>query len=178
MLLEIGRIDKAHGVAGEVVVTLVTDRIERLDPGSVLRANEQELTVVKSRPHQHRFIVRFDVINSREQVDPWRGAVLYAEPIDDPDVLWIHELIGKDVCDTAGNTLGNVVEIQENPASDLLVLEDETLIPLTFFVEYDSDGNIVIDPPAGLLPEAEPSAETESGNESGAVAGSSGTEKN
>jgi len=31
-LLEIGRIDKPHGVRGEVVVSLVTQRLERLTP--------------------------------------------------------------------------------------------------------------------------------------------------
>ena len=35
MLLEVGRIHKAHGLEGEVIVGLVTNRTERLDPGTV-----------------------------------------------------------------------------------------------------------------------------------------------
>lgn len=151
MQLEIGRIDKAHGVAGDVLVTLVTNRTERLDPGSVLTANGKNLTVQYSRPHQNRHIVGFEEFTKREDVAPWRGALLFADPIDDPETLWVHELIGKSVVDTAGKELGVVAEVQDNPASDLLVLEGEELIPLAFFVEYDNQGRIVVDPPVGLL---------------------------
>ena len=53
-LLEVGRIDRVHGVKGEVIVNLVTDRLERLSSGSRLQTPQGDLTVVKSRPHQHR----------------------------------------------------------------------------------------------------------------------------
>jgi 16S rRNA processing protein RimM len=43
-----------------------------------------------------------------------------------------------------------VESVQANPASDLLVLEDGGLIPLTFLVSHE-DGRVVVDPPAGLL---------------------------
>ena len=36
MRLEVGKIDKPHGVHGDVVVTLLSDRTERLDVGAVL----------------------------------------------------------------------------------------------------------------------------------------------
>jgi len=36
LLLEVGRIIKPHGIRGEVIVDLVSNRPERLDPGSVL----------------------------------------------------------------------------------------------------------------------------------------------
>ena len=41
-----------------------------------------------------------------------------------------HDLIGNSVIDNEGNPRGLIVEIHANPASDLLVLEDETLIPV------------------------------------------------
>ena len=73
------------------------------------------------------------------------------DPIEDPDTLWVHELIGADVIDVDGEPLGTVESVLENPASDILVLEDERLIPLTFFVERRDDGTIVVDPPDGLF---------------------------
>lgn len=152
MRLEVGKIDKAHGVQGDVVVTLLSDRTERLDPGSTLhRADGSELTVEASRPHQHRFIVGFAEINGREQADAARGTVLFGDPIQDPDTIWVHDLIDSPVVDTNGNELGAVESVLENPASDLLVLDDERLVPLTFFVEQRADGTIVVDPPAGLF---------------------------
>jgi len=152
MRLEVGKIDKAHGVHGDVVVTLLSDRTERLDAGSVLfRDDGMELTVAKSRPHQHRYIVQFDQIRGRDQADEFRGTLLFGDPIDDPDVIWIHDLIGSAVEDTDGALLGTVESVLANPASDLLVLEDESLIPLTFYVEQRGDGTVVVDPPDGLF---------------------------
>ena len=152
MRLEVGKIDKAHGVHGDVVVTLLSDRTERLDVGAVLfRDDGLQLTVRASRPHQHRFIVQFDEIRGRDQADDHRGTTLYGDPIEDADTLWVHDLIHSPVVDTNDEPLGTVESVLENPASDLLVLEDDRLIPLTFFVEQRADGTIVVDPPEGLF---------------------------
>ena len=152
MRLEVGKIDKAHGVHGDVVVTLLSDRTERLEPGAVLfRDDGAVFTVKKSRPHQHRFIVDFAEIRGREAADAVRGTVLFGDPIDDPDTLWVHDLIDARVVDLAGTELGTVESVLENPASDLLVLDEDRFVPLTFFVEQHDDGTIVVDPPEGLF---------------------------
>lgn len=151
MLLEVGRIDKAHGVAGEVVVTLLTDRVERLEPGATLQSDAGTFTVTSSRAHQHRFVVRFAELGDRNAADAARGTVLYGEPIEDPEVLWVHDLVGAEVVDLDGTPLGSVTSVEANPASDLLVLDNEGLVPLTFFVEQNDDGVIVVDPPIGLF---------------------------
>jgi len=150
--LEVGKIDKAHGVQGDVIVTLLSDRTERLDVGAVLfRDDGQKFTIKKSRPHQHRFIVEFIEIRGREQADQARGTMLFGDPIEDPDTLWIHDLIDSPVIDTQGNEIGACITILENPASDIIVLEDDLMVPLTFFVEQRDDGTIVVDPPVGLF---------------------------
>jgi ribosomal 30S subunit maturation factor RimM len=66
------------------------------------------------------------------------------------DELWVHELIGLAVEDRHGNLLGTVHAVQANPASDLLVLDHDVLVPLTFLVERRAD-RLVVDPPEGLL---------------------------
>ncbi len=148
-----GRILKAHGLAGEVVVALVTNRRERVEPGSVLHAGTRALEVWRSRPFsatgEGRWIVTFRGVEGREAAEALRGAVLSAEPIDDPGGMWVHELIGAEVLDLAGTRYGVVEAVEANPASDLLVLSNGTLIPLTFVVEQ-RQGEITIDPPAGL----------------------------
>lgn len=151
MLLEVGRIDKPHGVVGGVLVTLLTDRVERLDPGAKFQTDDRKFTVQSSRPHQHRFLVHFNEIGDRNAADAARGTVLYAEPLDDPGALWVHELVGSQVVDTADTDLGTVESVEANPASDLLVLDNDALVPLTFFVEQRDDGVIVVDPPDGLF---------------------------
>lgn len=152
MRLQIGRIDKAHGIRGEVIVTLLTNRTERVAPGSILFSDDgQRLEVLESRPHQHRFLVLFDGYTTRNQAEELRATDLSAEPIEDPDELWVHELLGSIVVDLDHAELGTIAAVESNPASDLIVLDDEGIIPLTFFVERLDDGTIVVDPPPGLL---------------------------
>ena len=149
-LLEVGRVAKPHGLAGEVIVELVTDRHERLTCGSVLQCDGRALEVVASRPHQRRFIVTFAGVDTRDAADRLRGALLMAPPLDDPDALWVHELIGTSVVDLGGAALGTVVSVEDNPASDLLVLDGGALVPLRFVVESGAD-RVVVDVPDGLM---------------------------
>ena len=148
--LEVGRIGRAHGLRGEIAVSLSTDREERLAPGSVLGIEGRELVVVRSRPHQHRWLVTFEGVGDRTAAEALQGELLYADalPTDD-DALWVHELIGAAVQDPAGNSLGTVIALEANPASDLLVLDGDRLLPLVFLVRHEP-GLVVVDPPAGL----------------------------
>ena len=149
-LLEVGRIDRAHGIRGEVVVTLWTNRAERHEKGAVLVSDYGELTVAEARAFQKRWIVRFAEIGDRNTAESLRGQTLRAEPISDPEELWVHDLIGMVVCEADGTVRGKVEAVQENPASDLLVLESGTLIPLTFLVEQTAD-RLIVDGPNGLF---------------------------
>ncbi len=149
--LEVGRIGRAHGLRGEIAVSLSTDREERLAPGSVLEITGRELVVVRSRPHQHRWLVVFEGVEDRTAAEALQGELLYADalPADDVDELWVHELIGAAVQDPGGNSLGTVIALEANPASDLLVLDGDRLLPLTFLVRHEP-GLVVVDPPAGI----------------------------
>lgn len=152
MLLEVGRITKPHGVRGEVLVALSSDRTSRLDPGSVLITDRGPLTVVSSSRHQDRWIVQFEGFTDRDQVEGWRGVSLSAEPIedDDADALWVYELIGAEVVLVDGTPVGTVASVQSNPASDLLVLDSGGLVPVVFVTDH-APGRVTIDPPEGLL---------------------------
>jgi 16S rRNA processing protein RimM len=149
-MLEVGRVAKAHGVRGEVVVSLLTDRLERVAVGSVLYAGPRALVVEASRPHQRNHIVSFAGVVSREAAEELHGAVLSAEPLDDDDEMWVHDLIGSVVVNGAGDRLGVVESVQANPASDLLVLDTGALIPVVFVLSQD-DGAVLVDLPEGLL---------------------------
>ena len=70
--LEVGRIGRAHGLRGEVAVTLSTDRAERVAVGSRLHVDERVLTVVAARPHQGRWLVRFEEVGDRTAAEALR----------------------------------------------------------------------------------------------------------
>lgn len=147
---------RAHGLAGEVAVTFVSDRVERTTPGATLFAaaedgRTQSLVITTARPHQGRWLLRFEGIADRTAAEALRGSVLSADALpSDPDELWVHELIGAEVHDTEGARIGVVVAVQANPAHDLLVLEGGALVPVTFVVEHEP-GRVVVDVPDGLL---------------------------
>lgn len=151
-LLEVGRITKPHGVRGDVLVQLLTDRSDRLAPGSVLHTDAAELVVSSSRPHHDRHIVRFEGVGDREAAEELRGVALLAEPAaGDDDTLWVHELIGCVVVEVDGTRRGVVESVVANPAADLLGLEDGHLVPVVFVVEGPRDGVIRVDCPDGLF---------------------------
>lgn len=149
-VLQVGRIGRAHGLRGEVVVKLTTNRLERVAVGAVLNTGDRELVVESSRPHDVNFLVRFAGVVDRTEAEALAGAELYADAIDDADELWVHELVGAAVVDQTGTERGQVVEVEANPASDLLVLDTGALVPTLFISSVDA-GRIEVEAPAGLF---------------------------
>jgi 16S rRNA processing protein RimM len=121
-------------------------------PGSELYADDRLVVVATSRHHRDRWLIRFEGVDDRSGAEQLRGAVLTGEPLERPDDdhrLWVGDVIGAEVRDRTGKVLGNVVAIETNPAHDLIVLDDGTLVPAVFVVDH-TDG-LVVDLPAGLL---------------------------
>jgi 16S rRNA processing protein RimM len=151
-LLEVGVIVKPHGLKGDVVVHLTTNRDERVARGAVLTTGDgRELEVVRSACHSGRHIVTFAGVSGIDQAEALRGTVLVAEPLEDPEALWVHDLIGSRVEDPTGQVLGTVQAVQANPASDLLVLDGGALIPLRFVVDSRPGKAVTVAIPDGLL---------------------------
>jgi 16S rRNA processing protein RimM len=150
--LELGWVGKAHGLRGEVVVHPVSNRPERFAAGAQLTVADVDRRIVSSRPHQDRYVVRFEGVEDRNAAEALRGARITGEPLGDPEdgEVWAHEVIGSEVLDRAGHFLGRVVAIEQNPAHDLLVLDSGPLVPMVFVVEQEA-GRVVVDLPDGLL---------------------------
>jgi 16S rRNA processing protein RimM len=178
MLLVVGRILRAHGIRGEVIVDVRTDEpAERFVPGAVLVTDPgtagppddgrwrppPTLTVDEARPHQGRLIVTFEGVHDRNLAEELRGVLLCVDsadvaPSDDPDEFNDHELVGLAAVDLAGRGLGEVVRIEHAPASELLVLRRPdgatALVPFVKAIvpEVDLAGRrVVLTPPEGLF---------------------------
>ena len=152
--LEVGRIGRAHGVRGEVAVTFTSNRPERHEPGAVLRAGDRTLVITAARPHQGRWLLRFEGVDDRDAADALRGVVLRAPALEgdvlDEGEFWVHELVGARVVALDGRVLGTVTAVEANPAHDQLVLDGGELVPIVFVTER-RDGDVVVDVPEGLL---------------------------
>lgn len=152
MRLEVGRIGRAHGLHGEVTVVPITNIASRFAPGSELFVDDHAYVVASARPHQDRWLVRFDGVDDRNAAETLRGRLLTAESLDDAPEgeVWVHEMIGAIVRDPSGAELGRVVAVEANPAHDLLVLDGGALVPMVFVRSHEG-GVVVVDPPEGLF---------------------------
>jgi 16S rRNA processing protein RimM len=173
MQLVVGRIVRPHGVRGELTVDVRTDDPElRLAVGAVLAtepAAAGPLTVVGSRWHSGRLLVRFGGVDDRSAAEDLRGTLLVIDSADlgdppDPDEYRDHQLIGLSVIAPGGEHVGTVADVLHH-GQDLLVVVGtgkragaEILIPFVSAIVSDVDvsaGLLRVDPPPGLLdPEA------------------------
>lgn len=151
-LLQLGRIGKAHGLRGEVTAVITSDRPERTAPGAVWHLDAGPVVVEAIRPFQQRWIAVLAGVSTREAAEALSGQVVYGEPIDDPDALWVHDLVGAEVRTPDGRAWGTVATVLSNPADDLLELADGTLVPVGFVTDGSGlPAYLVVDPPEGLL---------------------------
>jgi 16S rRNA processing protein RimM len=171
MQLVVGRIGRAHGIRGEVGVEVRTDDPDlRFADGAQLATDPPErgpLTVVATRWHSGRLLVRFKGLDDRTAAENMRGTMLVIEVDEserpqDPDEFYDHQLVGLRVITTAGDEVGEVAEVLHLPAQDVLAIKRtdgvEVLVPfvqeLVPAVDLDR-GSVTVDPRPGLLdPEA------------------------
>ena len=152
-LLEVGRVARAHGVRGELLLAFTTDLIaERTATGAVLMIGGASYAVESARPHKQHHLVHLSGVRSREDAEALRGLPILAERREDSDAVFVHEVIGLHLVDQHGTDHGPVVAVIDNPASDLMELGDGRLVPFAFLVEVDPGGRrVTVDVPAGLL---------------------------
>jgi 16S rRNA processing protein RimM len=158
----VGRVSRSHGVGGEVSVHPLTEVDVRFAPGSVLRLEDgRRLTVERSRPHRDHVLVKFDEVADRDAADALRGSVLLVDAADAPaieeaDRFWVHEVVGLEVVTEDGRSLGRIREVEANPANDLWVTDNGSLIPAVREVVVGVDlgaGRVTVRELPGLLDE-------------------------
>ena len=125
----VGRVRKAHGIRGELVVEVITDapdtvfasgrRVFAGTSGGDISPSRQELHVRSVRSFNEGLLVGFDEVPERNAAELWRGRYLLlpanecAPPHDDE--IYVHELIGMRVELVEGQTVGIVEELYELP---------------------------------------------------------------
>jgi 16S rRNA processing protein RimM len=171
----VGRVRKAHGIRGEVVVEPITDAPDaifasghRVFAGTAagdIASDRAELHVESSRPFNDGYLIGFAEVPDRNAAETWRGRYLLlpADELPPPreDQVYVHELPGMRVELEDGQLVGTVEETYELPQGlaidvrrapprdqeTVLVLFDERTI-----ASVDRDARlIVVTPPEGLL---------------------------
>jgi 16S rRNA processing protein RimM len=173
--LIVGRVRKAHGIRGEVVVEAITDTPDavfapghRVFAGTAagdLSASRTELHITTVRPFNDGLLVGFAELADRNVAEMWRGRYLLLPanelpPPDDSEV-YLHDLLGMRVELPSAEVVGTVEELYELPQGLALdVRRTEPRAKETVLILYndntiasvDKDRRvIVITPPEGLL---------------------------
>ncbi|HET9012676.1 MAG TPA: ribosome maturation factor RimM [Gemmatimonadaceae bacterium] len=171
----VGRVRKAHGIRGDVVVEVITDEPDavfasgrRVFAGTAtgdLAPRRQELHVAGVRPFNEGLLVRFDEVPDRNAAESWRGRYLLLPhdelPAPDDEEVYVHELVGMRVELAGGEPVGTVEETYELPQG--LALDVRRAAPReaeTVMLPYDdrtiasvdkAARVIVVTPAEGLL---------------------------
>ena len=165
-MVVVGRIARAHGNRGQVIVDPATDfPEERFKAGSVLHIRRgdatEPVTVETVRFHRGRPIIGLAGVDSMNAAEALAGmdlrvSVEALQPLP-AGSYYHHDLIGCSVETPGGERIGEVRGVEGDGASSRLIVESangHVLIPMVegICVEIDVAGRkIVVAPPEGLL---------------------------
>ena len=164
--LAIGRVTRAHGIRGEISVSVLTDFPERFETtewiylGTELEATPYRLEA--ARWHKQNVLLTLAGVTNRTQAEQLRGQFVQI-PVEEATPLpegsyYLYQLIGLQVITEAGQVLGVVYDILETGANDVYLVKDEAegaeiLIPAIPDVVKSIDleaGHIIVELIAGL----------------------------
>jgi len=167
--LVVGRLRKPHGLKGEVAVFPITrDAAAVFGAGRVLRrmslAGEllgDPVEVERSRTYHREWLVKFRGIESRSELEAWRGQFLAAPEQELPppasDEVYLHELEGFAVALENGTAQGVVSAVYEVAGGVMIEVQGpsrEFLLPYRkeFVLRVDRAGRrLTVVLPAGLV---------------------------
>jgi 16S rRNA processing protein RimM len=162
----VGRIARAHGIRGQVIVNLDTDFPERrFRPGATVFAKRgasvDSLVVTTVRFQNGRPVIGIEGVETMNDAEALAGLELRV-PVEElaplPDgTFYHHDLVGCQVVTARGEEVGTVEGVEGDIGGSRLVVagaRGEILIPLATEIcrTIDVPGRrIVIEPPEGLL---------------------------
>jgi len=165
-LLVVGHVERPHGVAGEVSVSIRTNFPDRFVAGAAFIWQNGDakrvLRVTTARPHLGRMLLRFEGVGDVSAARSLAGGDLSIESSEarpaPPGFFYEHEVVGWACEDRDGRRLGEVTALERAPGAPLLSVETQpgkvALVPFVhgIVVSVDREGRrIVLDPPEGLL---------------------------
>ena len=168
----VGRVRRAHGIHGELVVEPLTDVPDAVfAPGRRVFAGTTDgdpapdrrvLIVEESRPFKGGWIVAFGSIADRNEAERWRERYLLAPKTELPPAedgeFYLHELFGLSVVLSGTlDVVGEVTDVYELPQGLMLDVRrpsGSVLIPFSPEVVTEVDlanRRVLIAPPEGLI---------------------------
>ena len=147
-MVPVGRIVGAFGLKGELKVEPLTDFLERMHKGARLNLKDEWVTVESFRIHKERPLLKLSGIDSMTAAQALQWQELYSANTERPpleeDEFLTQDLIGLKVVTDEGQELGEVDDVLEMPAHDVLKI-GELLIPAVkeFVQDIDLDNEVI-----------------------------------
>ncbi len=139
VFLAVGRLRRPHGIAGEMIMDVLTDFPERLRPGKTIFVGEAHLPMRINgvRGHDQALIIHLSGLDSPEAAGRWRNALMFVKASDLPKLpegeYYHHQLLGLKVIDETGHEVGRLEDILETGANDVYLVKTldgkEVLLP-------------------------------------------------
>src|SRR5690349_11055288 len=113
-----------------------------------LRVGGRDFTIASARKVEGGWLIELEGLTDRDAADTLRGAEIEvpreAVPVAEGEYL-VADLVGCEVRDTAGHSLGQVKSILDNGAHDVLVIGNDVMIPLVdeWIVAVDLEARII-----------------------------------
>ncbi len=126
--LVVGKLRHAHGLKGEILMEVITDFPERIQPNVRFFVGDalSPVTLRSRRPHGQGLLLAFYGYDTPETVGELRNQFLYVPTANRPKLpegdYYHHQLLDLAVIDESGRTLGRINEILTTPANDVYVV--------------------------------------------------------
>jgi len=155
-LLAIGRVARAHGIRGRVLIAPYNAGSEGLCRARRIWMGEREFEVDRAQRVTQGYLVALRGVGDRDQADALRGEEVRVDRAELPALeageMYAIDLIGYQVSDPQGTVRGVVEDLEEAGPQDLLRLDGGTLVPLALVTEVQPQARrIVVDAPEGLF---------------------------
>ena len=154
--LAIGRVARAHGLRGRVLIAPYNAGSEGLCQARRIWLGEREFEVDRAQRVTQGYLIALRGVGDRDQADALRGEEVRVDRAELPALeageMYAIDLIGYQVSDPQGTVRGVVEDLEEAGPQDLLRLDGGTLVPLALVTEVQPKARrIVIDAPEGLF---------------------------
>jgi 16S rRNA processing protein RimM len=126
-LVSVGRVGKPHGLDGSFFVEQASDDPERFAIGAALHVDGEPARVESSKRSGGRPVIRLDRTARRgAELTVPRDALAPTEPGE----YYAFELVGLEVVEEGGRSLGRVAQVAPGVANDVLELDSGLALPL------------------------------------------------
>lgn len=164
--IAVGRFGRTRGVSGEIYIKPLTDFPDQFVRNKILWIETEngwkEIKLTSGKPYSKGVAVKLEGKNNPEEVKKLTNFFVYIKKEDlqklPDDKFYPFDLVDCQVIDEENELYGRVVEIEEYPGNDVLVIETKNggryLFPMVreYIKKIDTDGKkIVILPPEGIF---------------------------